>query len=284
MDKKNLSLHNIFLHLDQIKGEKVEVVCKNFLPLVKGGGYNLLSGRGGVGKSIIALRSMVHYLKVNPKDKGIAYFTEDDKEEVETRLNAICDTEHRMTRLEIAALKNRCRFITTENDPMWKFAKKGLADYEKTDEFFNFLKYMIEEDIKFLILDPLKAFHTLSENDNTDMDFVVRDTMKMLTTKTGACLLILHHSSKGEGGARGASTISDSGRVSYSIDRVHKKTKDGKLIPDDDYEGMARLVVEKDNKNIFKYCRILDEKRMFKIFPQKIEVETTEYQMETPYV
>ena len=280
---KNLSLHNIFRPLTDIHGEKVEIIGKNFLPLVKGGGYNILAGRGGTGKSIIALRSMIHHLVLNPNEKGLGYFTEDDKEEVEGRFRAVCSHEHKMSKEETDALLRRCLFVTTENDPMWKFVRKGQNDFELTEEYFAFQEFIFSENVGFVILDPLKAFHTLNENDNTEMDFVVRNAMKPLSTKTGCCVLILHHSAKGQNGARGASTIADSGRISYSVDRVHKKTTDGKLIPDERYQGLVRLTIEKDNKNIFKYCRMLDDNMMFKVFPEQKEI-VIEYEIEVPYV
>ena len=264
--KTGLSLHNIFVTLDKIRGEKVEVVCKNFIPLIKGGGYNVLSGRGGVGKSAIALRAMVHYLLLNRKDKGLGYFTEDDRDEVETRLRQICFGEHKMDKQQYADIFNRCMFVTTENDPMWNFAQRTQNGFEVTKELIAFQIFLIENDVKFLILDPLKAFHTLNENDNTEMDFVVRKAIKTIGTKTGCCTVVLHHSTKGQNGARGASTISDSSRISYSLDRVHKKAPDGKLIPDEKFKGKVRLTIEKDNKNIFRFCNILDENAMFDIF------------------
>ena len=272
-----LSLCEIFKPLDEIKGERVEIIGRNFIPLVKGGGYNVLSGRGGSGKSIIALRSMIHHLVLNQNEKGLGYFTEDDKEEVESRFRAICVNEHGMNEERIAKIMGRCLFVTVENDPMFKFVKRNINDFDLTDEFFAFMEFVFDQRIGFVILDPLKAFHTLNENDNTEMDFVVRNAMKPLATKTGACVLILHHSAKGASGARGASTITDSGRIAYNVDRVYKKTDDGKMIPDERFTGKVRLTIEKDNKNIFRHCHMLDANQMLEVFPKKESVTVIEF-------
>ena len=78
-------MNKLFEHIDKIQSVPVEVVNKKFLPLVKGGGYCLLNGRGGLGKSMLSMRSMVHFLVEHPKSNAIAVFTEDDRDEVNKR-------------------------------------------------------------------------------------------------------------------------------------------------------------------------------------------------------
>ncbi len=49
------------LKATDIKPLNMEIVGKDYIPLVRGA-YNVLTGRGGAGKSQVALKSLIHFL------------------------------------------------------------------------------------------------------------------------------------------------------------------------------------------------------------------------------
>ena len=89
------------------------------------------------------------------------------------------------------------------------------------------------------------------------MDVLVRDVFTKIAVDTKAVVLVLHHSNKGEnGGARGASTITDSARIAWQIGRYFTKGADGKLTENLEKKGKIQLEVIKDNMGIESLCRI----------------------------
>ena len=89
------------------------------------------------------------------------------------------------------------------------------------------------------------------------MDVLVRDVFTKIAVDTKSVLVVLHHSNKGEnGGARGASTITDSARIAWQIGRYFTKGQDGKLTESIDKKGKIQLEIIKDNMGIESLCRI----------------------------
>lgn len=244
--------------LKEIKGLDLEVIGLNYIPLIKGA-YNILTGRGGSGKSAVALKSMVMYLAANKEKTGLAFFTEDGKEDILTRLNIICKGEN----LNTEDMLNRIHFITVENDDRIKWAKSSRDGYvverNYIDEVIEFCK---ASNVGYIIIDPLKRFHSLSENSNDDMDILVRDVFVDMAVKTEAVLLVLHHSAKSgdTGAARGAGTITDSARLGWQIGRYYiKNEKTGEIVVDESKKNKIKLSIIKDNQGLESRCNIRDE-------------------------
>ncbi len=240
--------------LDHIKSEPTEIVCKDFLPLIKGA-YNIIAGAGGVGKSTIALRSAIHYLKFNPMDRALMIMGEDDKDEIMSRLKNIITVFFNGNDNDISFYIKRMDFITVDNPVSMRFLEKqqGSAVINKplVDEFKD---YLVGNNIKFVVLDPLKKFHSADENSNSEMDLLVRDVFLEIAGELKVVMLILHHSSKSRdgNGSRGASTISDTSRIAYRISKKYITDKEsGDHVEDPDFVGKVRVSTIKDNKNIF---------------------------------
>ena len=263
-------MNKLFEHIDKIQSVPVEVVNKKFLPLVKGGGYCLLNGRGGLGKSMLSMRSMVHFLVEHPKSNAIAVFTEDDRDEVNKRLYTVCRNEFRMGEDKIKDIKARARFKTVDNQTPLKFVEKIQGVISTSPSLYEFAEYIISNNVGFVILDPLKAFHSLDENSNSEMDTLVRSGFQYLGATTSAVILVLHHSTKGANGARGAATIEDSSRISYSMSRIMKKGIGGIAEPDEEYNGTIRISVGKDTKGIFRDCTCVDGHGHMEVFPRPL--------------
>lgn len=230
---------------NEIKPLKMEKVGLDFLPLIKNA-YNVLAGRGGTGKSAIALKSMLFWLRDNPSKTAVALFTEDTIEEVQKRTNIISN----LCSLPKDLLE-RVHFMTLDDDDGIRWVTKNRDDYIINDDYIDdFILFCKENNCEFIILDPLKRFHRLKENDNDDMDVLVRECFVKVATKTNSVLLVLHHSSKGENGARGAGTITDSARLAYTVDRYMTKGEDGKMKENEKMKGKIRLEFIKDNLGV----------------------------------
>lgn len=241
---------------NKIKAVSMEKVGLDYIPLIKGA-YNILAGRGGSGKSAIALKSMLLWLNVNSTKNAMAFFTEDAIEEIKLRARIICHT----TQLDVKLL-DRIDFISLDNDDRIKWVSSSRDGYLINDGYINeVVKHCKDNKIEYIILDPLKRFHRLNENSNDDMDVLVRDCFTKLAVETNAVLLVLHHSAKdAAGGARGASTITDSARMAWRIGKYYMKDNDsGEIKEVEEKKHKVRLDVIKDNMGIENLCQIRND-------------------------
>jgi len=243
------------LKISDIKTEPVEIVCKDFLPLIKGA-YNVIAGSGGVGKSTIALRLAMHYLRANPLKKAFLVMGEDDSIEIMERLTRIGEGFLHLFGDELQGVINRMLFITTDNSVSMRFLsmQNGAAELDNT--LIKWLdSYIKKNDIGFVVLDPLKKFHSVNENSNSEMDLLVRDVFLGVASKRNVVMLILHHMAKSQEakGARGAATITDTARIAYKVTKHYMKNKDtGEVVEDMSKDGVVKISTIKDNKNIFQ--------------------------------
>jgi RecA-family ATPase len=239
---------------ENIKAVLMEKVGLDYIPLIKGA-YNVLAGRGGSGKSGIALTSMIKWLKLNPKKQGLAFFTEDGINEIKDRAKIICN------KLGMSMqILERIHFITLDNDDRIKWVGQNRDGYTINFDYIDeVIDFCLNNSIEYIILDPLKRFHSLNENSNDDMDVLVRDAITHIAVKTNAVTLVLHHSSKAQNGARGASTISDSARAAWQIGRYFVKDKEDKMVLDESRKDKIKLDIIKDNMGIEKLCKIRGE-------------------------
>ena len=238
--------------LKDIKSVSMEKVGLNYIPLLKGA-YNVLAGSGGSGKSAIALKSCLLWLRDNPNKKALAFFTEDGRDEIQSRAEIIC----RLNNLN-PDLMDRIEFISLDNDDRIKWIESSKNGYKIREDYISsVVQYCLENRVEYIIFDPLKRFHRLSENSNDDMDILVRDIFTKIAVDTKAVVLVLHHSSKGENSsARGASTITDSARIAWFVGRFYHKDKDGKYTPVPEKKNKIKLEIIKDNLGVERFCTI----------------------------
>ncbi len=266
-----------------IKAVSMEKVGLDYIPLIKGA-YNVLAGRGGSGKSGIALTSMIKWLRVNTGKNGLAFFTEDGIEEIKDRAKIICNN----MRISMEII-DRIHFITLDNDDRIKWVGQNRDGYTINFDYVNeVISYCTKNSIEYIILDPLKRFHSLNENSNDDMDVLVRDVITHIAVKTNSVTLVLHHSSKAQNGARGASTISDSARAAWQIGRYFTKDNEDKMVLDESRKNKIKLDIIKDNMGIERFCKIRGEHNSIDNplsgFIYNHEPEVVEYQCDMPIV
>lgn len=285
LNEINVSDKTIFnpLNLDDIKAEPTEIVCKDFLPLIKGA-YNMIAGSGGVGKSTIALRAALHFLRANPNKRAFLVMGEDDSEEIKMRVDTIAKGFLHMSDYDIVEIKKRMDFFTVDNSVSMRFLEINSGTPSLNYGLIKqFSQYIQDQNIEFIVLDPLKKFHSCNENSNSEMDMLVRDVFLEIAGKLKVVMLILHHSSKSKEsvGSRGASTLTDTARIAYKISKHYLKNKEtGELIEDDSKLGMVKISTIKDNKNIFsKYGFKNTNHGDIQLYPSSIQVEEQEFVM-----
>jgi len=241
-------------HIDDIVELKTEIICKDYIPLHKSN-YNILAGDGGVGKSAIALKEIAHFLRANPEEKCVAFFTEDSKKQILERLDTITSQMSGITTEEI---KERTFFNTLDDNKGQPFAiKQDRNNYINYDYFNQFIVNAKFHKVGLIILDPLEFFHSnLNENDAEDMKFLVTDGFQKLATETESAILVLHHTNKGDkGGARGSGVITNKGRVAYNVRKVMEEDKEmGIQKIKKGWEHSVLLTTIKDNHYIARYC------------------------------
>lgn len=90
------------------------------------------------------------------------------------------------------------------------------------------VRVMNAAEVDVLVLDPLGAVHSLPENDNTAANALL-GALRYITDKTGAAIVLVHHTSKaagqdmaasGAGAARGASALVDGARIVRQVARM----------------------------------------------------------------
>lgn len=243
-------------NLIDIESIKTEIILKDYIPVHKGN-YNIIAGNGGTGKSMIALKMLVHFLRANPKEKAVAIFSEDAKDTILKRLEFVTNGMG----ITVDEVIERTFFKTLDNHDGKVFAMKiGKQNTINTEYFESFIRNAKFHKIGFVILDPFEAFHSgLSENDAEDMKFFTVEALQKLGVLTGASIVVLHHTNKGSlSGARGSGVITNKARVAYNIRKIMEMDKDlGIEKIKKGWEKSVLLSTIKDNHFITKDCYII---------------------------
>lgn len=268
---------------NNVQSEEVEFVCKDFIPLAKNS-YNLITGAGGTGKSFVGLHHAIWFAKKGKK--ALIWSTEDPAGVTKNRIERILTKMHHLSNKETRSVMENIHIWGS--DKIYRFAKtvSGVAQYD-VDDVSNLFKLLVDYD--FALLDPLKAFHSVDENKNHEMDLVVRDIFQAGANISGCTLLVVHHTAKGESedrmASRGASTIVDSCRFGLEVVPIRTEvTSSGKKMMVKDPEFLQFLDVMPRKDNHFG-ARFFNGKYRFEIFPKQessipqISFETVEYKM-----
>jgi RecA-family ATPase len=105
--------------------------------------------------------------------------------------------------------------------------------------------------IGYVVLDPLVSFHALNENDNVEMDTVIR-SLSQMAEQTGCAVKVVAHARKGHlaGDAdtlRGASSIKDGCRIVETLATMSPADAEKLNIEDSERRWLVRLDDAKAN-------------------------------------
>lgn len=163
----------------------------------------------------------------------LAFFAEDDEDEIHRRLKRIVD--HLTTAghaQDLAGIEDRFYAYSTigHNTLLTKRETSGEVTATTTGARITALAEQIK-DLKLIIVDPASRFRGGEENSNEDATRFV-EALETLAKKTGATMLIAHHTNKGsysadnepgQGASRGASALTDGLRWQMNLGRLTDK-------------------------------------------------------------
>ena len=197
------------------------------------GFVSVLVAPGGAGKSALMMVeavAMVTGRELLPGDRPVQplcvwlHNAEDPANEQLRRLAAVM-AHHNVTH---ADLGNRL-ILTSGRDLPLRLARMGKDGPELVPGAVEFLsETALANKVDVLVLDPLGAMHSLPENSNEAMNLLA-GALREIADRTGAAIVLLHHTSKaaasdmdaaGAGASRGASAMTDAARVVRQIVRM----------------------------------------------------------------
>lgn len=217
------------MDINDIVEEPVQIVGTNYLPLPRRS-VALLAGRGGIGKSGIALQSAIRHI-ISTGEKVFCWFSEDPLGETKQRAAKIC----MQLNIPMSRLDGKL-FIS--NKRTFNIALKDRDTVTVNPE----LKKLQDatKDFGMLVLDPLRSFASnFDENSNSDMDNVTKEFAQW-AKKEDKIIVIIHHASK-EGAIRGASSIVDASRLAYMVKEGKQPSTKMVEIAKDNF-GVSKLV------------------------------------------
>ena len=218
--------------------------------LLMRGMVSLVAARGGAGKSLFSLQLGIMcamgmdwaYWSARYKTRVLVLNAEDDLDEQRRRLlsaTEVMDTAQeeladRLLVLDVA------RFELLHRPP-----DSIDGAIQKTPLYNELVKLIRDEKIGLLIVDPLIETHAgLDENSNTDMKEVILG-LRDLARLAGCCVMVVHHSRKGQvagdqDSARGGSALVNACRVAVTLDPMSQE--EARLLPPAEEDERWRYV------------------------------------------
>ncbi len=196
--------------------------------LLMDGQVTMLTGRGGDGKSLLALQLAVMvaaradfgWWQTRERRNVLVLNAEDNVDEQRRRLLGACEVMDVDPRL----LENR--LFTMERESLVLVHRDPEDGAVKPSPLYDGLNALIEEhSIGLVVIDPLVEAHiNMDENSNADMKELVIILRRLARSRT-IPLLLVHHSRKGasggdQDGARGGSALVNACRVVVTLDRM----------------------------------------------------------------
>jgi hypothetical protein len=222
--------------------------------LLMDGQVTMLTGRGGDGKSLLALqlavmvaaRSGFGWWEARERRNVLVLNAEDNIDEQRRRLLGACDVMGVDPRLLEGRLftMDRENLVLVHRDPDDNMVKPAPL-YDRLAELIE------EHRIGLVVIDPLVEAHiNLDENSNADMKELVL-MLRRLARQREIPLMIVHHSRKGatsgdQDGARGGSALVNACRVVVTVERM-SADEHGNIRPPEDKERYIRVTGAKAN-------------------------------------
>jgi len=218
------------------------------------GQVTMLTGRGGEGKSLLALQLAITvamgkdfaWWKVKERRKVLLLNAEDNIDELQRRLLSASE----VMGIEPEALTDNVFTLDSDNIIL---IHRDVEDQKiKPTQLYNkIIDHIRMHRIGLLVVDPLIETHAyLDENSNVDMKALIM-MLRRLARSCGIPVLIVHHSRKGatvgdQDGARGGSSLVNACRIVLTLDRMDQTTFD-KYHPPLEKEFYVRVAGAKAN-------------------------------------
>jgi len=219
------------------------------------GSVTLLSGQGAGGKSsyVVGLTTSIaagiQYGKAAPVKamRGVNYNTEDDRDEQRRRYAAFLQA----TSIDRQALRSVLRVgpdgvgVLFNRDP-------DSGEVTPTTAMEDLRKLIIEQEVDYVVVDPLAELHNAEENDNTAMRSILA-AFRQLAKELNIGVVILHHDRKGVGVAgdvdrmRGASALQGAARIVLTLTRMTEEEAEALGIPKEERASFIRVDNAKAN-------------------------------------
>lgn len=207
---------------------------------------------GGVGKSAFSLTTAVAIVTGDSRLTGetiheagpvLLIYNEEDEDEVHRRIAAICafwniDPEALRDLHMMCSVSGEVKLVTLDkNGSAVVMPEVGLVT-----------EYCRRHGIVYLCCDPFITFHTMPENDNTNVDIAARQFSR-IAHDANVAIDLIHHISKGGDSeshagdisrARGGAAIGAAIRNSYTLAAMSKETAEGFSLGDE-YVRFVRL-------------------------------------------
>jgi|GEM_PF-6267799 len=227
IEKRSISTSLKVKKFNQIEDKERAVITKDLIPFVVGT-TSIIAGEGGIGKSSISLKIAIEYAYEERKNV-LLWLSEDSLTETKRRFKTICQNE-RIDESDVV------EYIDVTNKEPFPTIIRENREYITNSEFYKFKKEVLDK-YKLVILDPLIAFLGVEENSNSETRQVLNKYNAITNEREDISIIFVHHTNK-EGGVRGGSTIRDSVRLVYLMEKITKNRR--------------RFKIEKDNYNIKK--------------------------------
>ena len=222
--------------------------------LLMDGQVTMLTGRGGDGKSLLALqlavmvaaRAEFGWWQPRERRNVLVLNAEDNIDEQRRRLLGACDV------MDVDPRLLEGRLFTMDRESLVLVHRNPESGAVETSKLYDRLAELIEEhSIGLVVIDPLVEAHiNLDENSNADMKELVLK-LRHLARQRAIPLLIVHHSRKGatsgdQDGARGGSALVNACRVVVTVERM-SADEHGTIRPPEPKERYIRVTGAKAN-------------------------------------
>lgn len=248
--------------VSQTMQESIEVeqkfILDHFMPFPENT-LCMVSAKGGIGKTNLSIKLSAEYVEYHQGNVAL-WLTEDDAGNVKNRSETLKN-------FDIIVPYDEDRVLLITSDPI-HFAKTNQGAFEfDNDKLYELQEWCCINNIRLLIIDPLLAFFSGNENDNSQARIFMQPFINWCK-EVDITIIIIHHASKTDGNTRGAGAFVDAVRCCYNISIPMRETKSEKGIrieEDEDKKKMGiRLVTcTKDNRGATPYLYKLYENDYF---------------------
>ena len=230
-------------YLSNITRSEANFILTGFLPIPKFA-VTLLSASGGTGKTRLALVMADKHI-CQTGERVALWLTEDYTGQIRASFED-------MAKAGITKLESMEKMIIITEEPPQLAKRDGGLFKANYDEIKKIGEFLIMNQVKFVVFDPLLAFYGGNENDNSEARVFVQGFAEW-AKNASITTLIIHHSNK-DGASRGATAFHDGVRCRYELtnpedDEIMKSGKRTAVLKKDNWGARKHLWELSDGKD-----------------------------------